>query len=277
MRKRPLLSFAVIAILAAIVFPFGQASAATITNFSTSTLVSSGVTDILNGGGGQMSAGNTFEGASASAGFYGTSPVVSATANSSMNLTKAVGAVLDQLVFSGPPGEYGDVSFHIAGNWRIVYRSSPPEYQGAPWVWLGVKFYQNGLPGEIEYLARRSLVPGSAQHSGELLGTMTWVDFDNNPDRTASGTYTFDFTAHVRYGFAYNFGVAVTAEAPYTPGGHIAFIDDPVTIELPEGVTLTSLSGNPYTGATAAPVPPSLLLLAPGLIGLCLARRRFTR
>jgi hypothetical protein len=263
---------------------FGQVTtaAAQTHQAGASVIVTSGATDRSSGGWGNLSAGATLSGVSASAGFYGTWPVVSAEANSgtASNYARSIAGVDDWLVFAGAAGTYGDVTFHIAGNWRIDYDFSTQAPWEAPWVRFSVTFSQEGLPVTQTHDGWRSLRAGSAQESGQLPGTVTWVDFSGDQGSTASGTYSYDFTTRVYYGFDYRFGIAVTATAPYsssTGPGHYAFIDDPITIDLPEGVTFTSLSKNTYTGATAAPVPPSLLLLAPGLIGLCLARRRFAK
>jgi hypothetical protein len=208
---------------------------------------------------------------SASASFYAGAPVVSAIANTYTGYTQASASVGDWLLFSGPTGSYTDVTIHIAGNWGVYLdRTAVPGT--APWVRFSVGFTPQWSSGSITYDSWRSWSSGSIQQSGSLTAAGGWTEFAGGDESNASGTYSFDFTTRVYYGYYYHLTLGVTAES--TGPSHRARIDDPLTIALSDGVSFTSLSGTSYT---AAPVPPSLLLLAPGLIGLAAARRRFRK
>ncbi len=209
----------------------------------------------------------------ASAAFYANAPVVSATANTYTGLTKAAASITDYLVFSGPTGSYTDVTLHIAGNWSVYLDRATSGNGTAPWVRFSVGLTQVGAPVANTFDSWRSWYgPGSTQYSGSLPATGSWTEAAGGDQSNASGTYSFDMTTRVYYGYDYCLTLAVIAESKGPT--HRAFINDPLTIGLADGVSFTSLSGTTYT---AAPVPPSLLLLAPGLIGLAAMRRRFKK
>jgi hypothetical protein len=209
--------------------------------------------------------------AAASAGFYAAAPVVSATANAYTGYTQASASIGDWLLFSGPSGSYADVTIHIAGNWGVYLdRTAAPGT--APWVRFSVGFTPQWSSIANTYDSWRSWYSGGIQQSGSLTATGGWTEFAGGDDSNASGTYAFDFTTRVYYGYYYHLTLGVTAEA--TAGQHRAYIDDPLIIALSDGVTFTSLSGTKYT---AVPVPSSFLLIAPCLIGLAAVRRRFRK
>ncbi len=209
----------------------------------------------------------------ASASFSTSAPDVSATANALTGYSMASAGIGDYLVFSGPTGSYTDVTMHIVGNWSVYYNWSadPMTY---PRVRFSVGLSPMWADGSNTYDSWRSWYSGSIGETSDH-PNMTVVggwQQSSGDDSNASGTYAFDLTTRVYYGYDYHLTLAVIAEA--TGPGHRAYIDDPLTIALSDGVTFESVSGTKYA---AVPVPPSLLLLAPGLVGLAAARRRFKK
>ncbi len=62
--------------------------------------------------------------------------------------------------------------------------------------------------------------------------------------------------------------------AAYSTGDGSANVDDPITIELPAGVTYTSASGEFLTRIAAAPEPATWTMLLLGFAGFGFAGRR---
>src|ERR1700691_244325 len=89
------------------------------------------------------------------------------------------------------------------------------------------------------------------------------------PVSTTEPTYAFEQTFPIFNDQPMLFEVAVSAGAAEcgTSCSGQAFITDPVSLELPSGVTFTSASGE-FPGSTTAPEPSSLMLLATGLLGV---------
>lgn len=83
------------------------------------------------------------------------------------------------------------------------------------------------------------------------------------------GSYVFEVLWSVYDGAVLSFFAGVGAA---TGGGGHVYIDDPVTIDLPAGVTFTSASNSTY--APAVPEPSSWLLLGSGTFALAWLRRR---
>jgi hypothetical protein len=78
-----------------------------------------------------------------------------------------------------------------------------------------------------------------------------------------SGSYTDGGLWHVIDGSSYHIYSRVDASAW---GGGSASIDDPLTFQLPSGVTFTSASGSTYV--SAVPLPAAGWLFGSGLVGL---------
>ncbi len=83
------------------------------------------------------------------------------------------------------------------------------------------------------------------------------------------GSYAVAALFGVNDGGVYSFSATVGAEAE---GLSSAFIEDPLTFELPAGVTFSAASNNPYAIA-AVPEPSTWWLMSVGLIGLAKLRR----
>ena len=83
------------------------------------------------------------------------------------------------------------------------------------------------------------------------------------------GSYLFDVPFSVADGGIYGIFAQVRAEAA---GGELAYIDDPLTIDLPSGVTFTSASNNTYE--VPLPEPAPWLLLGGGIAALASLRKR---
>jgi len=82
------------------------------------------------------------------------------------------------------------------------------------------------------------------------------------------GSYLFSTTWTVRDGVESGFFASLKAQAS---NGATAFINDPLFITLPAGVTFTSLSGSTYS---PVPEPSTLLLVGIGLAGMARLRVR---
>lgn len=242
---------------------FFGATQAVAANIAASVYVQTGLTGIETGGWGHPSDSNsrsdTYGQASGSAGFINSSPAISATSigASGVGYAKAIAGVDDYLTFSGVAGGYADVLIHIGGNWSLSYN---PSVTNAPWVNFSLGWDQNSYSG------RRSLA------SASIGGIGAWNENSDNDPYAASGTYYYDLPVRVYYGVNYHFGLAVIAEAST---GENAYIDDPVIIDLPNGVTLTSLSNSKY--AAPVPIPAAIWLFGTGLLGLFGVRRKIRK
>jgi hypothetical protein len=161
----------------------------------------------------------------------------------------------DYLIFHVPGGGSSTVSVTIAGTWYGTYDFSvnadfkvgfalglgPNLYQGYAYA---NPFYDDGIPASDAFTANRA--PGSAV--GTYSFTKNWTVFDGQQTEFFSSVY-----------------------AECSNGG-TAFINDPLTISLPAGITFTSSSGSTY----AIPEPATMLLAGLGLVGMTLRHRRRT-
>ena len=93
---------------------------------------------------------------------------------------------------------------------------------------------------------------------------------DPNSAAGVIGSFLIDNDWTVTDGVTYEFLVGLKAGAS---GGEKIYIDDPVSIQLPSGVTFTSASGSTYT---PVPLPSAIGLLGSGLLGLIGMMRRRT-
>ena len=107
----------------------------------------------------------------------------------------------------------------------------------------------NGNPGSDIYFPQTGDPNGAAGVIGSFL-------IDN--DWTVTDGVTFEFLVGLKAGAS---------------GGEKIYIDDPVSIQLPSGVTFTSASGSTYT---PVPLPSAIGLLGSGLLGLIGMMRRRT-
>ena len=245
--------------------------------YGASVYVEAGSSSNSDGGWGAYSAGvslDTLYGkGSGTAGFYGASPAVSATADSAgfiPGYARAIAGINDQLVFSGSGNDwYSDVTLHISGNWSISLTPGVDNHGSAPWVRFSLGLTRQGTPLNT-YDSWRSLVSGSVQSSQTYLDTVVtgaWSEIPDSNASFASGTYSFAFTTRVYDGWNYNLGLAVIAEAP---SGASAYIDDPLVVQVPPGMVFTAASLNKYT----VPLPPAFIFLASGVLGIAGMRPR---
>ena len=84
------------------------------------------------------------------------------------------------------------------------------------------------------------------------------------------GSYIIDALWSVYDGGTFSFSAGVSAQ---TANGGYLYVDDPLTIALPAGVTFTSLSLSSYA-VTPVPEPGTWLLLTVGMTALLLRRRQ---
>jgi hypothetical protein len=136
---------------------------------------------------------------------------------------------------------YGTYNFSVNADFRVEYRLylGSKFYNGQAY---GNEFYNDGNPGSLAFTANRS--PGSAV--GTYSFTTPWTVYDNQ-----------------------EIGLLASLLAQCNDGG-TAFINDPLTIALPAGVTFTAVSGATY----AIPEPTTMFLLGAGLAATTLYRRR---
>lgn len=159
----------------------------------------------------------------------------------------------DSLEFSVSGGGSAQVMIHMAGVWHYTqvgqgnFGYTPPSYQ-VSLAW-GSNFQQ----------AYSGTNPEFSPTSGPL---SAYGAFEMN------GTYHFDVPWTVQDAISYGFYAGVYAQAME---GDFVYINDPITLELPDGVSLSSSSGSQYTAAI--PEPSSTALLLAGLCGLFLLWR----
>ena len=158
--------------------------------------------------------------------------------------------VSDTLTFHVANGNSAQVPVRMAGLWNA-----------------------QGAGGKVSY----DLYLGSTHYSGYATATRLTESFvDGAPIAAAfsfgpgdyltgiSGNYEVAALWNVVDGAVYSLSTVVRADAG---GGNVnAFIDDPLTIALPPGVTFTAASNSTYAIA-AVPEPSTWLLLSAGLLG----------
>jgi hypothetical protein len=184
---------------------------------------------------------------------YTTSTVgVNAVATTDRHQVILQATIEDYLDFTVPSGTVG-LNIHIGGNWRVgnVENSDTPQVEfifnwskvGDPW-WSSLTY-----------------------DSGTYAGGYTYGPGTFNAD----GTYSFNVPTLTITSGQYALGMTVKA---YAGNGDTAYIDDPIVIDLPDGVTFVSASGSRYSGTAPVPLPAAAFLLAPGLLGLAIMKKR---
>lgn len=201
--------------------------------------------------GGSISAGGVLT--EGGAGFSG-SPMI----NVSVSTVPGRGAIasahiFDQLMFAVAGGGSALVPVRMAGSWSGL--------GGYVTAFLGLGQGGN-LPPVIRqgngYASEYPLEPGSGfTRSGNQ--AMGYV-----------GSYIIDALWSVYDGGTFSFSAGVSAQ---TANGGYLYVDDPLTIALPAGVTFTSLSLSSYA-VTPVPEPGTWLLLTGGMTALWLRRRQ---
>lgn len=152
--------------------------------------------------------------------------------------------LFDTLTFHVAGGGSAQVPVRIAGRWGGT-DSSDVEFA----LFLGLLEFR-----------------GRASASGLFDSAFTRF---GDPITGVTGVYLFDTLWSVSDGGVYSIGAQVMAVAG---GGANAYIDDPLTIDLPAGVTFTSASTSTYA---PAPEPStSWLLLCGGIAAFALRPRR---
>lgn len=147
------------------------------------------------------------------------------------------------------------VTVTMGGSWGGTFDDTPnANFQVEFDLGLGPTLYQGRGYSNLAYddgLATSDAFIGTETSPGTILGgysfTRNWTVFD---------------------GQSYEFFAGLKAQAS---NGATSYIDDPLFITLPAGVTYTSASGRTYA---PVPAPSALLLFATGFGWLALRRRR---
>ena len=162
----------------------------------------------------------------------------------------------DDLVFDVPGGGSATVNVTIAGDWNGTYDYSVnADFQVGFRLGLDATIhsgngysttYVDGLPGSLAFVANRD-TPG-----------------------VITGSYAFTAPWTVHDGQLHSLYADVRGQAS---NGAKAYIDDPLYITMPAGVTLTSASGNAYV----VPEPGAMILWVAGVVVMGWRRRRRRR
>ena len=179
----------------------------------------------------------------------------------SVNVTNQAGEaawarafIHDTLTFHVAGGGSADVLAQISGNWKV----------------MGQAVGQSELVTYSLVLDPGAIFSGSANAFTATTNTFTSGTLIDG----RGGTYTDGGLWRVQDGRSYNITATVTASTGGLATGS-AYIDDPLTFQLPSGVTFTSASGSTY--ASAVPLPAAVWLFGSGLLGLVgIARRKKT-
>lgn len=158
--------------------------------------------------------------------------------------------LFDSLTFHVAGGGSAQVPIRMAGNWTGHLAGTVDYY----FVVGPTTFVGRASPTGF----KESYVNGAPTSSAF---TFASGDYETG----VIGTYSVNALLNASDGVAYTIFAQVRAQANNGAG---AYMDDPITIELPAGVTFSSASGNTY----AVPEPSACLLI--GGAFLALARRR---
>lgn len=161
----------------------------------------------------------------------------------------------DNLTFQVPNGGSAQVSVSMSGAWGGTYDHSIPNggFQVDFFLGFGSAYY-NGH-GYSNLLYDDGHAPSDAFSGIDLGGEIL-------------GSFLFNTTVTISDGMQYGFFTGLKANAA---NGATAYIDHPVVITLPAGVTYTSASGTRYD---PVPEPSTMLLLGGGLAAVITRRRR---
>ena len=153
--------------------------------------------------------------------------------------------LFDTLTFHIAGGGSADVLAQISGNWTATVGS------------------------RVTYNLGLSSLGGADLAFPDIFGSPS----DPFASIPTSGSYTDGGLWHVNDGHSYRIYARVYAAGW---GGGSAYIDDPLTFQLPSGVTFASASGSTYVAAV--PLPATVWLFGSGLLGLIgVARRKAAR
>jgi hypothetical protein len=157
--------------------------------------------------------------------------------------------------------------------------SAQPARSDAAWFYyISNQTQVNGAGPQLKYAA------GTLNYWENITGVMTGV----MPTGPASGTfnlnvnfYTPNTIVSALYAYAYVSGGELSL---YEQGTNYTVSNDAATIQI---LGVFDASGNPISNYTlttgsdynyaSVPLPPSLLLFGPGLVGLAAVRRRFKK
>ncbi len=161
----------------------------------------------------------------------------------------------DTLIFHVAGGGSADVLAQMSGSWGITGGNTP------------------GTDALVTYTLNLDSVVFSGQANAYTTTTNTFTR-GTLISGGQGGQYTDGGVWHVNDGQGYSINVLVLAAIGGLDGGS-AFINDPLTFQLPSGVTFTSASGSTYV--SAVPLPAAAWLFGSGLLGLVgVARRKKT-
>jgi hypothetical protein len=156
--------------------------------------------------------------------------------------------LLDTLTFDVAGGGFAEVPVRMAGTWRGV---------------SGVDYFF--VVGPTTYVGRGSSGVGESYVNGAPAPSVFTTAL-GGPGAEPMGTFLVDGRLSVADGGEYQIYAGIRVTAAEGDGG---YMDDPVTILPPAGVTFTSASGSTY----AVPEPSALLWIAAGCAALARVRR----
>ena len=204
--------------------------------------------------------------ANLSAGFVSVAASSSGTTLSTLDYAYAHALIWDTLTFSGIPGGATQITLHMSGTWggsgdarvsafsALVLRSAivePAENLGS---YLDFFFVAHDFSDGVSIAVNGCCTPTPEFSAGTYSFEKSWPIYNDVP------MVLFLSVS------AYSGGGGRNGLDGSQPGN--AFITDPLTFDLPEGVSFTAAS------AIAAPEPSSVLLLVSGIAGLAAWRRR---